>query len=56
MILLTILALTLILLTIMTVVAVSTVGTVGIVIFGDVIVCIVFITLLIRYLIKKKRK
>ena len=56
MILLTILVLTLILLTIMTVVAVSTVGTVGIVIFGDVIVCIVFITLLIRYLIKKKRK
>ena len=56
MILLTILALTLILLTIMTVVTVSTVGTVGIVIFGDVIVCIVFITLLIRYLIKKKRK
>ena len=56
MILLTLLLLTLILLTIFTVFMVSTVGAVGIVIFGDVIVCIVFIALLIRYLIKIKNK
>lgn len=56
MILLTLLLLTLILLTIFTVFMVSTVGAVGIVIFGDVIVCIVFIALLIRHLIKRKNK
>lgn len=56
MILLTILALTLIILTILTVIAVSTVGAIGVVIFGDVIVCIVFIALLVRYLIRKKKK
>ena len=56
MILLTLLLLTLILLTVFTVFAVSAAGAVGIVIFGDVIVCIVFIALLIRYLIKRKKK
>lgn len=56
MILLTLLLLTLILLTVFTVFMVSTVGAVGIVIFGDVIVCIVFIALLIRYLVKRKNK
>ena len=56
MILLTLLLLTLILLTVFTVFAISVTGAVGIVIFGDVIVCIVFITLLIRYLVKRKNK
>ena len=54
MILFTILALTAIILTIVTVVTVSTVGAGAIVIFGDVIVCIVFIVLIIRWMIKKK--
>lgn len=56
MVLLTLLVLTLILLTIFTVFAISVVGSIGIVIFGDVIVCIVFITLLICYLVKRKKK
>lgn len=56
MILLTILALTLIFLTILTVITVSTVGAIGVVVFGDVIVCIVFMALLIRYLIRRKKK
>lgn len=56
MILLTLLILTLILLMIFTVFTISAVGAVGIVIFGDVIVCIVFIALLVRYLIRKKKK
>ena len=55
MILLTLLLLTLILLTVFTVFAISTVGAIGIVVFGDVIVCIVFIALLVRYLIKRKK-
>lgn len=55
MILLTLLLLTLILLTVFTVFTISMAGAVGIVIFGDVIVCIVFIALLIRYLIKRKK-
>ena len=56
MILLTILLLTAILLTILTVVTISTVGAIGIVVFGDVIVCIVFIALLVRYLVKRRKK
>ena len=55
MILLTLLILTLILLTIFIVFAVSAVGSIGIVIFGDVIVCVVFIALLIGYLVKRKK-
>ena len=54
MLLLTILILTLILLIALTVIVISVTGTVGVIIFGDVIVCIVFIVLLIRYLIKRK--
>lgn len=54
MLLLTILILTLILLIALTVIVISVAGTVGVVIFGDVIVCIVFIVLLIQYLIKRK--
>ena len=56
MILLTLLLLTLILLTVFTILAISMTGAIGIVVFGDVIVCIVFIVLLIRYLIKRKNK
>ena len=56
MILLTILLITAILLTILTVVTISTVGAIGIVVFGDVIVCIVFIALLVRYLVKRRKK
>lgn len=56
MVLLTILALMLILLTTLTVFTISVVGSVGIVVFGDVIVCLVFIVLIIRYLIRRKRK
>lgn len=55
MILFTILLLMLILLTVLTVVVVSTIGAAGIVIFGDVIVCAVFIALIIRYLAKRRK-
>ena len=56
MILLTILILTLIILTVLAVLLISTVGAAGIVIFGDVIVCAVFIVLLIKWIIKRKRR
>lgn len=55
MILLTILLITLILLTVLTVAVVSAVGAAGIVIFGDVIVCAVFIVLIMRFVIKRKK-
>ena len=55
MILFTILLLTLILLTIITVIALSVGGAAFIVIFGDVIVCIVLIALLMRFLAKRKK-
>lgn len=55
MILFMILLLTLALLTVMTVVIVSVTGAVGVVLFGDVIVCIVLIVWLIKRIIKKKR-
>ena len=56
MILMTILLLTLLILGVIIVAVVSTVGAGAIVIFGDVIVCIVFIVLLMKWLIKRKRK
>lgn len=56
MILFTILLLTLILLTVFVVFAVSIGGSIFIIIFGDVIVCVVFIALIIKYLIKRKKK
>lgn len=56
MVLITILLIVLVLLAVLTILAVSAVGTVGIVLFGDVIVCGVFIVLLIKFLIKKKRR
>lgn len=55
MILFSILLLTLILLTIITVIALSVGGAAFIVIFGDVIVCIVLIALLMRFLAKRKK-
>lgn len=55
MILLTILLITLILLTVLTVAVVSAVGAAGIVIFGDVIVCAVFIVLIMKFVIKRKK-
>ena len=54
MILFTILMLMLLLLVGLTVAAISVGGTVMVVLFGDVIVCIVFIVLIMKRLIKKK--
>lgn len=56
MILFTILLLTLILLIAMAVIGISVVGSIGIVIFGDLIVCIAFIVLLIKWLVTRKKK
>ena len=56
MILITILILTLILLTLLVVATVSAVGAGAIVIFGDVIVCAVFIVLIIKWLVKRRNK
>lgn len=55
MILLAILLVMLILLTVLVVATVGAVGAAGIVIFGDVIVCIVFVVLLMRFIIKRKK-
>ena len=55
MILFTILLLTLLLLMTFVVFAVSVDGSIFCVVFGDVIVCMVFIVLIIRYLIKRKK-
>ena len=49
-----ILAITLIALAIFTVVTVGTVGAAGIIVFGDVIVCIVLIVWIIKRLINRK--
>ena len=56
MILFTILAVILIILVIATILIVGAVGAGGIIIFGDVIVCIVFIALILKAIIKKKRR
>lgn len=56
MILLTILALTALLLIGLVITMVSVGGGVFIVVFGDVIVCVVFIALLIRLITKRKFK
>lgn len=56
MILFTILALTLIMLAILLILAISIGGSVAIVLFGDVIVCIVFIVLIMKKILKKKEK
>ena len=49
-----ILAITLIALAILTVVTVGTVGAAGIIVFGDVIVCIVLIVWIIKRLVNRK--
>lgn len=55
MILFTILVLTIAFLILFGILAVSAVGAGAIVIFGDVIVCIVFISLIIAWLFRKKK-
>ena len=49
-----ILAITLIALAIFTVVTVGTVGAAGIIVFGDVIICIVLIVWIIKRLVNRK--
>lgn len=56
MVLFTILLLMLLIIGVVLVLALSTIGAGAIVIFGDVIVCAVFIVLIIRWLIKRKKK
>lgn len=55
MVLLTILALILLILAVIVILAVSLGGATFIIVFGDVIVCAVFIVLIIRFIIKRKR-
>lgn len=55
MVLLTILALILLILAVTVILAVSLGGATFIIVFGDVIVCAVFIVLIIRLIIKRKR-
>lgn len=55
MILFTILALIALILTILAVTILSVGGTAFIVIFGDIIVCVVLIALLIKFLAKRKK-
>ena len=50
-----ILVLTLLLLIAFIVFSVSVLGATGIVLFGDVIVCIVFIVMLIKFIIKRRK-
>ena len=54
MVLLTILALILLILAVTVILAVSLGGAAFIIVFGDVIVCAVFIVLIIRLIIKRK--
>lgn len=56
MILFAILLLTLLLLVGLVILGVSLLGGIGVLVFGDVIVCIVFITLILTWIIKKKKK
>lgn len=55
MILITLLLLTLVILGVIMAVIVSALGAGSIFLFGDVIVCMVFIILLIRFIIKKRK-
>lgn len=55
MILFLILLLTVILLTLITVIAISVGGTAFIILFGDVIVCIVILIWVMKHLFKRKR-
>lgn len=53
MILFTILAIILVLLGVVAIAVLAVGGTIGVIIFGDVIVCIVIIVLLMKWLLKK---
>ena len=55
MVLFTILILILIILLAVVILGISTIGSAAIIVFGDVIVCIVFIVLIIKWLIDRKR-
>ena len=55
MILFLILALMLVILTVFTVVIVSVTGAVGVVLFGDIIVCIMMIIWIIKRILRKKK-
>lgn len=55
MILFTILFIILVVLAILTVLGVAALGAAGIVVFGDVIVCVVTIVLIIKHFIKKRK-
>ena len=55
MILFAILLITLVILTVITVLAISAIGAGGIVLFGDVIVCMVLIIWLMKRLVKRKK-
>lgn len=55
MILFTILLITSVVLAILAVLCVAVLGAAGIVVFGDVIVCIAIIVLIIRHFIKKRQ-
>lgn len=55
MILFTILFIILVVLAILTVLGVAALGAAGIIVFGDVIVCVVIIALIIRHFIKKRQ-
>ena len=54
MILLTILIITALTLMGVTIIGISIAGSVGVILFGDIIVCVVLIILLIRWIIKRK--
>lgn len=54
MILLTILIIMALTLMGVAIIGISIAGSVGVILFGDIIVCVVFIVLLIRWIIKRK--
>lgn len=56
MILLTILSIIALLLTAIAVISIAVGGTAFVLVFGDVIVCVVFIVLLIKYFHKKRKR
>lgn len=56
MVILTILTLILVFLALFVVLTISTIGAAGIILCGDVIVCIIFIVLLIRFLWRRRRR
>lgn len=51
----TILTIIAVLLTLIAIVAISLLGTVGFVLFGDLIVCVFLIVMVIRYLVKRRK-